>query len=194
MSERERYIGIGLGAVLVLLVLNYVFLDPYLKGRKALQDQIAKDTKEIEQNKMIERRHSNLVAQWNEMIKGGMKTAPSEAQLQLDTAMFDWALHAGLKPVDRKRQDAAPEKVGGQMYQKSKLHFIGAGTMRAASLMIWSVETGVLPVHIDDVNITSAKEGMDDIKIEMDVTMILPVPDKNATTPRTTVAAAAGAY
>jgi len=192
MSQRERYIGIGVGAVVALLVLDQMVLNPYIEKRDALKKSMAEADKKLLENRTLEDRHARLVGQWEAMVKAGMKTTPADAQLQFDAAMHDWALHAGLVPGEQKRQDAQPEKINGQMFQKSKVHFVGTGTMRGASLMIWSVETGVLPLHVDDVSLTSVKEGIDNIKIEMDVTMMVPIPDSRSGTPRTTVAAAGG--
>jgi hypothetical protein len=125
----------GLGGVLVLLVLNSMVYNPYMEKRDALKKAMAASDKAMLDNRGLEDRHARLVGQWDAMLKGGMKTAPAEAQLQFDTAMHDWALHAGLVPGEYKRTDSQqPDKIPGQLsgapqlYQKSKSHFVATGT------------------------------------------------------------------
>jgi hypothetical protein len=161
---------------------------------------MAASDKAMLDNRTLEDRHARLVGQWDAMVKGGMKTVPGDAQLQFDAAMHDWALHAGLVPGEYHRTDSQqPEKIAGQLsgapllYQKSKSHFVATGTVRGATLMLWSIETAVLPLRIDDVSLTAVKEGLDNIKIEMDVSMMIPIPDARPAA-RTSVADARGAY
>jgi hypothetical protein len=178
LSNRERYIGIGVGAVLGILVLDYMIIEPFLAHRKNQQTLIANAKKTLDDMDHSKQIHTHLQAQWKRMVDGGMKTTPAEAFDQLDRAMHDWALQSGVVPGDSRRSPSGPEKINKQMYQKSKVHFVGSGNLRAVSTMLWSIETTVLPVHIDDMVITSVREGEDNLKVEFDVSVMVPLNDQ----------------
>jgi len=194
LSNRERYIGIGVGAVLGILVLDYMIVEPFLAHRKQQNDDIAKAKQKLVDMDHTKQIHTALQAQWKRMLDGGMKTKPAEAFDQLDRAMHDWALQSGVVPGDSRRSPSGPEKINGQMYQKSKVHFVGTGNLRSVSTMLWSIETTVLPVHIDDMVITAVREGEDNLKVEFDVSVMVPLNDQAPAQPAAaTVADARGA-
>lgn len=187
ISNRERYIAIGVGIVLGLLVLDQMVLGPYLAKCEALKKQDAAALEELNKNEALKTRRRNLMDSWNAMVTAGMKTDPAEAQNQLDRAVRDWELQAGLAPDQYTRAPSpAPEKG----FQKTKAHLVANGSMRSVSSFLWSLEVTLLPVRIDDVTITSTKEGTDALKVEMDISLLVPVGDQQK--PRTTVADARG--
>ncbi|HEX4794413.1 MAG TPA: hypothetical protein VH370_11505 [Humisphaera sp.] len=194
LSNRERYIGIGVGAVLGILVLDYMIIEPILSHRRSQQLLITNARKTLDDMAHDKQINTHLQAQWKRMKDGGMKTTPSEAFDQLDRAMHDWALQSGVVPGDSRRSPSGPEKIHDQMYQKSKVHFVGTGNLRAVSTMLWSIETTVLPIHIDDMVITAVREGEDNLKVEFSVSVMVPLGDQGPAQPAApTVADARGA-
>jgi hypothetical protein len=183
ISNRERMIGIGVAAVIGLFLLDHMLYEPYVQKRaeliKADQDA-AKELTDIDQ---LKNRRRNLMESWDKMVAAGMKTDLGEAQNRLDRAIRDWQLQAGVTPEEYNRKEPSQPDHG---FQKTKAHLVATGNMKSVSSFLWALETTLLPIRIDDMNITSLKEGTDSLKLEMDLSLMVPLTDQKAA--RTTVA------
>ena len=183
ISNREKLIGFGVAAVIGLFVLDQMLYEPYVHKHADLikaDQQAAKELSDIDQ---LKTRRRNLMESWDKMVAAGMKTDPAEAQNRLDRAIRDWELQAGVTPGEYNSKAASQ---ADKVSQKIKTHLVATGNMKSISSFLWALETTLLPIRIDDVNITSLKEGTDSLKLEMDLSLMVPLTDQRAT--RTTVA------
>ena len=183
ISNRERTIGIAVVAVIGLWVLNAALYNPYKEKHDALLKADQEATKQLADIEQLKNRRRNLMESWDKMVAAGMKTDLGEAQNRLDRAVRDWELQAGITPDEYKRSEASNPDHG---FQKTKAHLVASGNMKSVSSFLWALETTLLPIRIDDMNITSLKEGTDSLKLEMDLSLMVPLNDQKAA--RTTVA------
>jgi hypothetical protein len=164
-------------------VMDKVLYSPYMEKREELKKADAEATTKLANIEQLKNRRHNLMDSWDKMVAAGMKTDLGEAQNRLDRAVRDWELQAGVQPDEYKRSEANNPEKG---FQRTKAHLVASGSMKSISSFLWAMETTLLPIRIDDMNITSLKEGTDNLKLEMDLSLMVPLVDQKAS--RTTVA------
>ncbi len=49
--------------------------------------------------------------------------------------------------------------------------------MRAASRLLWSLETASIPVRVTEMHITPRKEGTDDLSVQLSISTLCLLPD-----------------
>lgn len=169
LSQRERYIAIGVGAALGLLALDRFVLNPYKERRDQLEvDQTVAVQKIDDANRLFQkqRRMQRVWAKMN--ADGGLKTDPTDAASQVLNAMQDWAQESAINLVSRKEERTTPE---GRFLQIG-FHFTGTGSMASISKLLWRLETAPIPVRITDVQVTPRKEGTDDLQMQLSVSTL----------------------
>ena len=193
LTQRERYIAIGMGAVLGLLVLDYFAFTPYMDARKHLEESIAKETDQLDENNKMRRKYETSRKTWDQMVADGLKSDPSEASYQLVQSIRQWAAEAGLTPVSIKpdQQPVADNK----NYFKVSVRFTATGSQASVARLLYRIKEAKVPLRVNDVQVTSRREGTDDLQFLMTVSTLTPVPEpeKKDEKPRAvTVAAAPG--
>jgi hypothetical protein len=193
LTQRERYIAIGMGAVLGLLALDYFALTPYLEERKHLQESIDQETTKLSDNIKLRGKYDASKKTWEQMVADGLKSDPSEASYQLVQSIRQWAAEAGLTPVSIKPdQQPVPDN---KNYFRVSVRFTATGSQAAVARLLYRIKEAKVPLRVNDVQVTSRREGTDDLQFLMTVSTLTPVPEaeKKDEKPRTvTVASAPG--
>jgi type II secretory pathway component PulM len=177
LSQRERYIAIGVGAVVALLVLDQVFIEPYTSKRSELSAQLTAANVQKTQNDNLLFREKRMKKIWEEMITGGLKSDPSDAQDQAYDATIDWARECGVELTSLKPQRSTMEKG----FEQIGFHAAGNGPMAAMSKLLWRVETASIPFRVTEVQISPRKEGTDDLTIQLSFSTLALVPEPEKT-------------
>lgn len=168
LSKREHYIVVTAIAALALLVADRYVLTPILSHRARMETKIQSLTGEKERAATLFSRKSLMTRKWNEMIAGGLKTDPAEAESQVLHAMRDWAQEAGLtlwsmKPERLHREDDLREI----MFQAA-----ATGPMSAVSRFLWRIETTSIPLRVKEVQLSSRREGTDALSLQLRVSTL----------------------
>jgi Tfp pilus assembly protein PilO len=163
ISKRERLIVIATGVVVALLVLDHFV---WTSVKNALDDAQLQQTKlqqTINQDQQVLDRQRTMGPKWKEMIAGGLKHDPTEAESQVLHSIREWCQDAGLTLVSLQ-PEREPEK---KILQEIAFRAVGTGTMNAVSRFLWRVETSKIPVRVKEMQVGSRKEGADDLTIQL---------------------------
>ena len=171
LSQREKYVAIGFGAVAVLAILYWVVLSPMLDWN----DTITKGTGDARdvQTKDANLKHKlvQLTKVWNDMTKNGLKTDVSEAQSQLSHAVSEWAAQSGVNITSTHSE--APTLVDQRSGFTQVIYQVtGTGTTVGVAKLLYQIESAKIPIRIDNLRIGSKKDGADDLEIQLNVSTL----------------------
>jgi hypothetical protein len=163
ISKRERLIIIATGVVVALLVLDRFVLTPVLTARDDAQLQQESLLLSIQRGQQMLNQQRELGPKWKEMITGGLKHDPTEAESQVLHSVREWCQDAGLTLVSLQ-PEREPEK---KILQEIAFRAVGTGTMNAVSRFLWRIETSKIPIRVKEMQVGSRKEGADDLTIQL---------------------------
>jgi len=163
MSKRERHIALAAIAALVLLVADHYVLRPIATYRAQAESEFQKAKGDMELAESLFSRRKLMANKWNEMIAGGLKANPGEAESQVLHAMRNWAEEAGLTLWSMK-----PERLdnGGEL-PEIIFQAAGTGSMSAVSRFLWLAETTSMPLRVKDLQVGSRQEGADTLSLQL---------------------------
>lgn len=191
LTQRERYIVIGVGSVLGLFLLDYFAFGPWSEKHESLIKAQQVTQEKLDDAKKLFRKHSAAQKVMNSMVADGLKSDKSEAEYQIVSSVRQWAQESGLVPASIKPDPATSDN---KNFVKVNVRFTATGSTASVSRMLHRLETAKLPVRVTEVQISSRREGTDDLQLVMTVTTICPVPDaapKKDDKTRTTVTSVA---
>lgn len=172
-SKREQLLGIGVGAAVALLGLNYFVLDPYLQRQARIEaDRRDVDAERDRIDTLLLRRDRKQQV-WARMTAGGLKSDPSEADSQVLHALREWAQESGLTVASTKRSSVSQERQFAQI----SVNQTCTGTMSAVAKFLWCLETASIPLRVNEVQLTPRKEGTDDLQLQINVSTLSLIPD-----------------
>ncbi len=177
LSKRERYIALVALTAVALLVGDRYIVTPVLNLRAQIDTGTRSMSGQMERAESLFSRRTMLGRKWNEMIAGGLKADPGEAESRVLHAMRDWADEAGLtlwsiKP-ERLEQDQDLQEIA---FQAS-----GTGSMSAVSRFLWHIETTKLPLRVEQLQVGARKEGTDALSLQLRVSTLYLAPDEQQT-------------
>lgn len=163
LSKRERFGLIAAVAVVAILGLDRWALTPLLAARtKANHDRDALNA-DVRTAQDLQKLGVEMNSRWNDMVKSGLKPDPTGAESQIMHAVRDWSEEAGvsltlLKPDRQTEKTRLPEIT----FQAS-----GTGNLKALARLLWRVQTASIPIKATEVQVTSRKEGTDDLTFQV---------------------------
>jgi hypothetical protein len=175
LSRRERYIGIFTGAFLGALALYQFVVEPLNDTRANLDSQLAIQQRVLTRDLQRIRDSHQLGRKWMELAASGIKPNQSEAESQLVHSVTDWAQDAGVALPSQKPE--RPEREHD--FYRLTLRATGTGTMAQISRFLWRIQTATIPARITDLQLSSRKEGTDDLQIVLGISTIYPAPVQN---------------
>lgn len=173
LTKREQYIAYGTGAALALLALSYFVLAPYFAARHDRGVRLAAVEKQDRAAENLFKQQQRMQRVWLELKNGGLKTDPAEAESQMLHALGDWAAESGVNVAGLRPEQQKPD---GRFLQIS-FHITGTGPTAAAAKLLWRIETAVIPVRVNEVQLTPRKEGVDDLQIQISVSTLCLLPE-----------------
>jgi Tfp pilus assembly protein PilO len=168
LSKRERFIAIGVAAVLGLLVADRLFLSPLMERRSTADEKAGDARRKLNDAHRLFDREKVLSRRWNEMGGKSLKTSQSESEGQLINSINDWARRSGMNLASMQPERTEKEK--GFL----RLTYRATGTGRISEIrdFLVSVERATVPVSVTDMTITPRKEGTDDLQVTMSIATI----------------------
>ena len=172
LSKRERWIAILAGSVLGLLIVHYVIVGPLWERASQLKlriaeanDQREKDNKLIDTSKRAEK-------YWTEMSNRRLPRDSADAERMLNN-ISEWAQESGVSLSSFKAERTEREKD----FYKRTFRATGSGSMSQVGRFLYRVQTSTGAARISDIQLSSRKEGTDDLSLSVGVATIYPVPD-----------------
>jgi hypothetical protein len=183
LNKRERNIGIVAGVAIALLVINYAAIDPLMAAKDEIEKQKTDAQGQLAQKVAILKRNEKDTPRWNEISRSGLLHESSAAESQIYRAISSWGQEAGLNPPPSLKTDRT-EKYGKYFY-KMTIRATANGNMEQIARFMWHFETSTVPVSINDMTISSRKDGQDDLSLQMTISTIYLAPETETPTPQT---------
>jgi type II secretory pathway component PulM len=168
LSKREKYIAIGVGIAVGLLVLDQYLLSPFIARDKAIAAETDKVQGQLSRATKLMKEQRDLKPIWADMTSGGLKTTREEADSQALNAVREWAQDAGVSIVALGSSRYSEE----QKFMVSTFHVTGTGRMQSISKLMWALETAPVPVRVNEIQITPQKEGTDNLQVQLTVSTL----------------------
>lgn len=172
LSRREKIIGLVTGIVLGALVLDQLVVSPLLERLDNAVTMIQQHQEDLQ--KAESTFTSDLAARkrWKQMVGNGFKTDASAAEGQLLDRVRDAAQRSGISVQSFKPERS--EKVSG--FYRITIRVTATGNTSQAARFLYLLQTSTIPLKVMDLQISSRKDGTDDLAIQMGVATIFDVP------------------
>ncbi|HEY8751501.1 MAG TPA: type II secretion system protein GspM [Tepidisphaeraceae bacterium] len=175
LSQRERYIAVGLGAVLVLLILWQVVYSPLENWSSQISTDKANAIKERDDTAKLFKDQVALLKVWDEMQKAGLQNAPGDAQNKLGQAVTEWAMQSGVSVSNWKaNQTTMVDPKAG--FVAAGVQATCSGTTSGIAKLLYQIEVAKIPARLHGMTISSKKEGTDDLTVILDLSTLCLVP------------------
>jgi Tfp pilus assembly protein PilO len=167
-NRREQLIAWVAGLLVAMLVLDQLALTPLL-DRLALADEaLQAQQAQLEQATRLFQNSTRARKRWKEMAGGTLRLDSSESQSRVLNSVRQWAQASGLTLTSLKPERAERQ----QDFQKITLRAAAHGSMAQVAMFLFSVEQASIPLRVTDVQITSRRDGMDDLSIKLGISTI----------------------
>jgi hypothetical protein len=173
LSKREKYIAIGAISAIALLGINSLVIGPYYEKRDALDAQEQADTKTLSDNKLLLYKQQSLQSDWKEMLASGLEADDSTAQSKTQQSLQDWARSANIN-LEALSSDHVATQKGPFQVINFNLDFNSTGnqSMRQIARILWSIESADIPIRLNDMKISTAREGTDNLDVKLIVSSL----------------------
>jgi hypothetical protein len=168
LTKREKTIAIVLGTALVLFAGDYFLLSPYLAARKKINEDTKTVDAQLTKAKNLVNNKASVNAEWRKLEAAGLTSSTAETESQALHSMRDWAAAAGVG-LQSLRPDRATQ-VGD--FQQIRVSATGVSTSARIARLLWSIETADFPMQINELRLSSRKDGVDDLSLQLSVTTI----------------------
>lgn len=189
LSKREKNIAIFAGIAAIILLLNFAVVDPLMARKETIENKKALANAELTTKVGVLKRSKEDAPRWADFNRNGLLKDASAAESQAYNAVSSWAQESGLNPPPALKTDHT-EKDGKDFYKITIRATANAGMAQIARFL-WHFETANLPIRVTELNISTRKEGTDDLALQMSFTTIYLAPE--ADNPNKSVAMAQAA-
>jgi hypothetical protein len=172
LSKRERNIFIGVVAVVGIWVADQYAFTPYTERLSAIRvdderlaDELQKANKVVLQGRRDDRR-------WNQTIAPGLQAEATAAEGQMFHALREWSQESGFNLSSMKSERPETEK----QFQKILVRVTGTGSLSQVARLLFRIQTANIPARVVDVQVTSRKEGTDDLALTLGVSTLALAP------------------
>ena len=172
LSTREKYIGIGTAAVIGLFALDSVLLSPLFARLNDADQRVANASRELREADQLFQNSLRARRKWRDMAGDTVKTDESAAQSQLLNRVDVWAQTAGL-PLSGLKPGRGEREEG---FERISVQAAGAGTMAQVSRFLHALHTADVPVRVSELQISTRKEGTDDLALQVTISSIYAPP------------------
>jgi hypothetical protein len=174
LSSREKWIGIGAVALLGALVFDQLLLSPLLIRLQVADTDVAETQRLLSRAQQVFQNSTRARKRWNELAGTSLTTDASAAESQLLNRVRDWSQGADLSLSSLKPERTEREKD----FQKATIRATGSGSMQQIARFLNSIHSADIPVRISDLQITSRKEGTDDLQLQIGIATIFVPPQE----------------
>ena len=172
-SRRERVIGLVTAGVLALLALDRLVLTPLTDRREQLAAELVAAEAERQRADQVILNGKRANKRWDTMLAGGLKDGVPEAESQALHALGDWANDAGITLTSLKPQRVERR----EQFDIVTVRATANGSLRSIGQFLWRLQTADIPMRITDMQVSSRKEGTDDLSLQLGVSTLALAPE-----------------
>jgi len=181
LNKREKYIAIGLGGAVALMVLNFAVLAPYSAASDAATKTINDSHQTLSDFKALNDVQTALHSKWAEMQSEGVEADEPDAESQLRNAVVKWTdeNQIGIQTTQPPHAQQMPMK--SQAINLSiGFEVQGNRGMYAIGHLLWAIESAPIPMKVSDMQIKAVKDGQDQLSIILGVSALCMPPEPEA--------------
>ena len=182
LSKREKYIGIGAIAAVVLLGLNSLVYEPYNdKITELRQDKKTADDQFTDNQKLLITQ-KEMQPEWNAMLSSGLQADDSSARLRTQQMIQAWArvANVSLNEIQPQNQASAQKSAFQTINFSLDFNVSGNDAMRQVARLVSAIESAHIPLRLESIHMQSAKEGTDQVNVKMVVSSLYMPPTGQA--------------
>jgi hypothetical protein len=168
MGKRERIIAVVAGLVVGALVLDRLFITPWLERWDIARTRAAAAERELEDARQTIDNDLRAQRNWRDMSGGTVQSDAAAAESQVLNRVRNWAQDAGLSLTSIKPEAAVPQKG----YQRVTIRATATGSMRNVARFLFAVENADVPLRVSDMQIVTRREGTDDLTLQVGLATI----------------------
>ncbi|MBC7782944.1 MAG: type II secretion system protein M [Burkholderiales bacterium] len=172
LTPRERYIATATGLVLGLAFLYWVIIGPLWKDLDDANALIDTNNAELERAANLFKNNIAARRKWKDITRGTLATDASTAESQVYNRVTQALQRGGLE-----LQSLRPERTDSENgFRRIVLRVQASGNMSRIGRFLYAMQTSDIPLRITDLQISSKKEGTDDLGITLGVATIFDPP------------------
>ncbi len=175
VSKRERYIALAAGIVIGVLALDSLVYTPLTERTQALDEQLEEKNVALGKASNLFKRSTKMNREWSTLAGRAVTRTASDAESQVLNGMRQWAQEAGLTLAQLKPDRTEQLKD----FHVTSFRATATGKMAQIGRFLYSLETATIPIRVTDLNVSTRKEGTDDLSVTLTVTTIF-LPSGNA--------------
>ena len=168
LSRRERILAIVIGVALLALIGGNFLLLPYLSQRSWLNDQIQQARQRDRHDADLLTNEAHVATLWKQLTATNLQSDVSVATNNMNVALYGLAGRAGFEIKDLK-PDHAVQKGD---FQQVRFQVAGSGSTESLGRFLVALEKTSLPMKINEMRVSSLKEGTDNLTLQMVVTTV----------------------
>lgn len=172
MNKREKTIAVWVGVAVGLLALDQWLLSPYFERLSRADELIARHESALQDGNTVLQTRLRASRHWREISAGRVMPDASSAESQLLNNVRDCAGRAGLSISSIKSERSEREKG----YERIAVKPTAAGTMGQIGRFMYELKMSPTPVRVSDIQITSRKDGLDDLALSLTLATIYQPP------------------
>ena len=176
LSKREYIIMWGALAATVLLILNWIIIDPAIQKMDDISKQKAALTLKVNKMNDLLRQKKNMQKHWQNMLDTGLTQSPSAAESNIFHALEDWSNQCQVQLTAITPQRRPAEKG----MQEVLFTVAGKGTLQTVSEFLWLIEQAQMPVKINNVTIGSTNSSGKNITLTLKLSVLCLNQNKDA--------------
>jgi Tfp pilus assembly protein PilO len=165
-------------AVVAFVVNSYV-ITPLTKSHAELEAEQQRLGQEFERATHMLRRQRLMARELRDMTANGLTRDPLDAESRLLHAIRDWAEETGLSVSSVKPERGKDDTEIGRI----DVLVSGTGSMQAVARFLWKAENARLPLRINDLQLGSRKDGMDDLSLQLRLSTLYLAADETTAVP-----------
>ena len=172
LSTREKRIAAAALLTVLILFLDQYALAPLLSGLAETRAEKAALAAQLGEAEGLFNRQRIHAKRWRGMVESGVTRSPEEAESAMFHAVREWSHESGLSLSSVK--PGKSERVGHMV--ELTFQVAGAGVMRSVARFLWHIETAAIPVRIEQLQIGSRRDGVDDLSVQLRLSSICAPP------------------
>jgi hypothetical protein len=180
LNKRERTTAIVVGVGLALVAVYYFAIDPFLTYRAKLASDGVKLQQQLKTANDTILRSKRADTEWKALLANSLKTTPTEAALEAQTAVGNLALECRVG-ITAMRPESALGADDKGAFQPQTFRFTGTGSFQAVSHLLYRLENPTFPVKVTAVNLSPhEKEGTDSLQVQLSIATVSYNPNAEA--------------
>ena len=173
MTQREKYIAGGVGAAVLLYILNQLVLDPYFQRLHDLDTKRTAAIKEKSDADELINRHPRMQKKWMQITDGGLSNDYSQASRKARAAVDEWIRQSGVT-LNQWNSDRVTD---AKPFQEISFTVDVTGSTKPLFEFLQAIETSPVPIRIVDLTVSPPIAGTDELRIKLNLSTLSLKPD-----------------